>query len=213
MRGPLLRLAATALALAWAATACGDADTEVTVTVRDVDGVQVMSADEAEALLDGSAGAVGAAQRTRAEADPLEVTESGRSFQTRLSTALTTFGTCLDENGFSFIGLPGQGNPDADEAKYISALIACNAVSGISGVLQEQNDRQQDLTAAQKQSLNENARDLIECMLDRGWEFGDLVPNQSGILTPSSFPPDLQTRGDEFDRDLDACGWFELDLG
>jgi len=192
--------------------ACGETTVEITTTVRGVDEVQVMSADQAAALLDGG-GTVGAATRTRTEAEQLEVTESGRSFQTRLSTALTTFGNCLDERGFRFIGLPGQGNPDADDPQYIAALIACNAESNISGVLQEQNDRQQSLTAAQKQSLNENARDLVECLRDRGWEFGELQPNQNGILTPSSFPPDTQTRQEEFSRDLDECGWFDLDLG
>ncbi|GEM_PF-6918345 len=192
--------------------ACGDSTVQVTTTVRGVDEIQVMSAEQAAALLDGG-GAVGSATRTRTEAQQLEVTESGRSFQTRLSTALTTFGNCLDERGFSFIGLPGQGNPDADDQAYISALITCNAVSNISGVLQEQNDRQQNLTAAQKKALNEDARDLVECMRDRGWEFGELQPNQNGILAPSSFPPDIQTRQDEFNRDLGDCGWFDLDLG
>jgi hypothetical protein len=193
--------------------ACGETTAEVTVTVRGIDDVQVMSAADAQRLLDGGPGVAGEIQRNKAEADALEVTESGRSFQTRLSTALSTFGDCLSERGFSFIGLPGQGDPEADEADYISALIACNAVSGISSVLQEQNARQQELTAAQKTALNENARDLVICMLDRGWQFGEMVPNQNGILSPTSFPPDVQERNDEFSRDLEACGWFDLDLG
>ena len=208
-----VRGAAVVVLLALLATACGDPETQVTVTVRGVDEVQVMSADQAAALLDGAPGAAGPAVRTAAQAEQLDVTESGRSFQTRLSTALTTFGSCLEDRGWSFIGLPGQGNPDADDADYIASLIACNAESGISNVLQEQNDRQASLTAAQKQSLNENARDLVECLRDRGWAFGDLVPNQNGILSPSSFPPDTQTRPEEFQRDLEECGWFELDLG
>lgn len=207
------RRIAPLLGLLLALTACADPEREITVTVRGVDEVQVMSADEAAALLDGGPGAAGPAVRNAAVADELEVTESGRSFQTRLSTALTTFGSCLDDRGYSFIGLPGQGNPDADDQGYITALIACNAQSGISTVFQEQNDRQSDLTAAQKTALNENARDLIECMKDRGWAFGDLEPNQNGVLTPSSFPNDIQTRPEEWERDLDDCGWYDLDLG
>lgn len=195
------------------AAGCGDAATQVTVSVRGVDEVTVMPAADAQRLLDGGPGVAGEVRRNRAEAERLEVTESGRSFQTRLSTALSTFGGCLSDRGFSFIGLPGQGNPEADEQQYISALIACNAVSGISSVLQEQTARQGELTAAQKRALNENARDLVSCMLDRGWQFGELAPNQSGILSPSSFPTDIQERSEEFNRDLEACGWFDLDLG
>jgi len=195
------------------ATGCGDSEPQVQVTVRDVDAVRVMSPEDARELLDGGGGTVGDAQRTGAARDQLEVVESGRSFQTRLGTALTTFNTCLADRGFEFIGLPGQGNPDADDDAYIAALITCNGVSNIGAVLQEQNDRQSDLTAAQKQALNESARDLVECMLDRGWAFGEMVPNQNGILTPSSFPPDIATRGEEWERDLDACGWYDLDLG
>ncbi len=171
-----------------------------------------MSPEQARALLAGDDSATDAGG-DREPDQTLAVTEASRSFQTRLSTALTTFTICLDERGLSFIGLPGSGEPGADDPGYLSALVLCNAESNIAAVIQEQDARNGDLSPAERQQLNRAALDLADCMADHGWDFGELEPNRNGILMPRSFPSDIGTRRDEFDRDLDRCGWYDLTLG
>ena len=197
--------------------ACGQADaSEAEVLIRRADDVQVVDPAEAEALLEAGRSRVGRASRT--ESSPTEttlsVTEANRSFQVRLGTALTVFNTCLGDLGFTFVGIPGQtDDPAAADPGYLPALISCNNESGIGSILTEQQARQAALTADQKAAINEAGRTVFECLIDRGWDLGELVPNQNGILTASRFPDVPPSRSDEFQRDLDECGWNDLDLG
>jgi hypothetical protein len=218
--------------LALIAAGCGGSvEAAPNTVVRTADQVQVVSPAEAEQLLADGQARVGDAVRTDrsgrsgpdgentdGQADgtggDLAVTEANRSFQVRLGTALTVFNTCLGEVGYSFVGLPGQtDDPVAAEPGYIGALISCNNESGIGAILAEQNARQQDLTADQKVAINESGRTVFECLIDRGWDLGELQPNENGILTVSRFPDVPPSRQTEFQRDLDECGWNDLDLG
>lgn len=185
------------------------------MVVRGADELQIVEADEAERLLDeGASRSAEGGETVRTDATTVPVVESNRSFQTRLGSALASFNGCLQERGFRFVGLPGQtDDPLAAEPDYVPSLIACNNESGIASVLQEQNERQSALSAEDKQRLNEDGKAVFECLLDRGWEFGELEPNENGILSPSAFPDDINARRDEFNRDLDACGWNDLELG
>ena len=228
MRRPEALLLAAALLGAGCGVIDGDASTsnettsnetgsaETRTVVMRADDVQVVSADEAADLL--AEGEERAGQATRNEAEvtetTLSVTEANRSFQVRLGTALTIFNSCLGEAGYDFVGLPGQSDdPVAAEPEYLAALIACNNESGIGAVLAEQNSRQQDLTADQKVAANEAGREVFECLIERGWDLGELKPNQNGILGPSRFPDIAPSRQTEFQRDLDECGWNDLELG
>ena len=180
------------------------------------DDVEVVSPEEATRLLEAGAERAGAA--VRSEATPTEttlsITEANRSFQTRLGTALTVFNSCLSELGYTFVGLPGQSDdPIAAEEAYLGALISCNNESGIGNLLAEQNNRQQNLSAEQKTAINEAGRQVFECLIDRGWDLGELTPNPNGILTASRFPSVPPSRQNEWQRDLDECGWNDLDLG
>ncbi len=182
----------------------------------EADDVQIVGRQEATELLAQGESRAGAA--TRNEATPTEttlsVTEANRSFQVRLGTALSVFNGCLSEAGFTFVGIPGQtDDPAAGEPGYLEALISCNNESGIGNILAEQNTRQQNLTAEQKTSINEAGRRVFECLIDRGWDLGELTPNPNGILTASQFPSIPPSRQDEWQRDLDECGWNDLDLG
>ncbi len=199
--------------------ACGGKDEAApSVNVQSADEVQIVDPDEAEDLLKE-----GADKATPPTSDPsntaetsttLAVNEAGRSFQTRLGTALTVFNTCLGDVGYSFVGIPGQTeDPIAAEPEYLTALIECNNQSGIANVLQEQGVRQQDLTADEKKEANESGRAVFGCLIDRGWDLGELEPNDNGILSPSRFPAVPPSRQDEFQRDLDDCGWNDLELG
>lgn len=208
------------------ASSCGGtAEATPNTVIRRADGIQVVSADEAEKLLADGEARTGAARRTDAvsAADDqtaqstettLSVTEANRSFQVRLGTALTVFNTCLGEAGYTFVGIPGQtDDPVAAEPAYLGALISCNNESGIGAILSEQNSRQETLTAEQKVAVNESGRAVFECLIDRGWDMGELEPNQNGILTVSRFPNIPPSRQTEFQRDLDECGWNDLELG
>ncbi len=209
-------LALSIVAALWL-SACGTSgEDEAQIVVMRADAVQVVSADEAERLLaEGQARAGEATRSVSARTETtLSVTEANRSFQVRLGTALTVFNTCLGEAGFSFVGIPGQtDDPAAAEPGYLAALISCNNESGIGEVLAEQNERQQDLTAEQITSIDENGRSVFECLIDRGWDLGELEPNPNGILTASRFPTIPPERQIVFQRDLDECGWNDLELG
>ncbi len=209
--------ALVALAALVGLSACGSsAGAETETVIRRADDIQVVDPDEAEALLADGAARAGAADRNEVEptATTLSVTEANRSFQVRLGTALTVFNTCLGDAGFTFVGIPGQtDDPAAADPGYLPALISCNNESGIGNILSEQQARQASLSADQKAAINESGRQVFECLIDRGWELGELVANQNGILTASRFPDVPPSRQDEFQRDLDECGWNDLDLG
>lgn len=209
------RIAALGMAVGAVVTACGSGAgaTPDTVVMR-ADDVQVVSPDEARALLVDGESRAGEATRTESATDGLAVTESERSFQVELGTALTVFNACLGDLGYTFVGIPGQtDDPAAGDPGYLPALISCNNESGIGELLLEQQASQADLTAEQKTSINESGRQVYECLIDRGWDLGDLEPNQFGILTVTRFPDVPPSRQDEFQRDLDECGWNDLELG
>ncbi|MEM9131765.1 MAG: hypothetical protein AAF962_09705 [Actinomycetota bacterium] len=210
-----MRRAAVSVAVLLAVAACAADDTETGTIVRTADEVQIVSPEEAARLLEEGQSRAGDATRVdAATASTLAVTEANRSFQVELGTALTIFNSCLGDAGFVFVGIPGQtDDPRAAEAGYLGALISCNNESGIGNLLAEQNSRQAELTAEQKTSINTSGRAVFECLVDRGWDLGELVPNQNGILTASRFPDVPAERQDEFQRDLDECGWNDLDLG
>lgn len=198
------------------ASADEDGGPAPSLRIMRADDVQIVAPDEAERLL--AEGEERAGDATRIEAGPTEttlsVTEANRSFQVRLGTALTVFNSCLADEGYTFVGLPGQSDdPVAAETGYLGALISCNNESGIGNLLAEQNSRQQDLTAEQKVAINEAGREVFGCLIERGWDLGELQPNQNGILTASRFPAIPPSRQTEFQRDLDECGWNDLDLG
>ncbi len=212
-----LRPAGFLLLLTLALAACSGGDgSDAGASVRGADDVQIVGADEASDLLEEGQDRLKAEAADDAESTTtsLAVTESGRSFQTRLGTALTVFNTCMQEEGYTFVGIPGQtDDPVAAEPEYLNALIACNNESGIGAVMQEQGQRQQNLTADQKKSVNESGRQVFGCLIDRGWDLGDLEANANGILSPTRFPAVPSSRQDEFNRDLDECGWNDLELG
>ncbi|MEM8925555.1 MAG: hypothetical protein AAGD35_18780 [Actinomycetota bacterium] len=203
------------MALVSSSCAVGTESAAPEVVVRTADEVQVVSPAEAERLLADGADRAGDATRVDAGTETtLSVTEANRSFQVRLGTALSVFNSCLGENGFVFVGIPGQtDDPRATENGYLEALIACNNESGIGNILAEQQSRQSDLTAEQKTAINESGRSVFECLIDRGWDLGELAPNENGILTVTRFPDVPPERQTEFQRDLDECGWNDLDLG
>lgn len=205
------------LVLLFLAAGCSSSDPDSIVITRRADEVQVVPADVARDLLAGGADRAGAATRVESEAatgTTLPISQAEQGFQARLSTALGVFNTCLQEEGYEFVGLPGRtDDPAAQDPGYLPALQTCNSRAGLLALLQEQQQRQASLSPEQIESLNEQLRTAWDCVRDRGWAFGDLAPNQNGVLQPSEQPENLLNRIDELSPDLEACGFNDIELG
>ena len=80
---------------------------------------------------DGESGEAG-------EEDGIEVAEADEDELDGLLNAVTLFNQCLDDEGYEFMGAPGQdgASPDDFEQGYLQALGACAAESNIVASLQ-----------------------------------------------------------------------------
>ncbi|MCP5028519.1 MAG: hypothetical protein GY929_19760 [Actinomycetia bacterium] len=198
------------------AAACTSSTSEAIVITRRADGVQVVSPEVARDLLSEGASRAGAATRVESETTgtTLPITQAEQGFQARLSSALGVFNSCLGQEGYTFVGIPGQtDDPAAQDPGYVPALQRCNSRAGLLALLQEQSQRHSQLSSEQIEALNEQLRTAWDCVRDRGWAFGDLAPNQNGVLQPNERPENLLNRIDELGVDLDACGFNDIELG
>ena len=114
-----------------------------------------------------------------AEEDPLE----------GILNALSVFTTCIEEEGFEFVGVPGQPGPDGEildpadiEPGYIEALQKCATESNILESFQSYSDAQANLTTEQIAEINFGLPVFQECMERLGWEVEEPVPNERGLL-------------------------------
>ena len=96
-----------------------------------------------------------------AEEDPLE----------GILNALSVFTTCIEEEGFEFVGVPGQPGPDGEildpadiEPGYIEALQKCATESNILESFQTYSDAQANLTTEQIAEINFGLPVFQECM-------------------------------------------------
>ncbi|MBC8365620.1 MAG: hypothetical protein H8E59_11525 [Actinobacteria bacterium] len=105
----------------------------------------------------------------------------------KLMDTLDSFNTCLDDEGYGFIGIPNEEvGPDdpVNQPNYLEALSLCNSRTGIAGVYQEFLTSRSELTPEQIREDNEQFIALTECLRRKGWSIGDLTPNESGLLNP-----------------------------
>ena len=114
-----------------------------------------------------------------AEEDPLE----------GILNALSVFTTCIEEEGFEFIGVPGQPGPDGEildpadiEPGYIEALQKCATQSNILESFQNYSDAQANLTTEQIAEINFGIPVFKECMERLGWEVDEPTPDARGLL-------------------------------
>ena len=114
-----------------------------------------------------------------AEEDPLE----------GILNALSVFTTCIEEEGFEFVGVPGQPGPDGQvldpadiEPGYIEALQKCATESNILESFQTYSDAQANLTTEQIAEINFGIPVFQECMERLGWEVQEPIPNERGLL-------------------------------
>ena len=105
----------------------------------------------------------------------------------KLMDALDAFNSCLDSEGWSFLGLPdpaaGADEP-VNSPDYLAALILCNSRSSIADTFQEFQTSRQELDPDEIREQNEEFIELAECLRGRGWQIGDLAPDENGLLNP-----------------------------
>ena len=185
----------TGFALVAAACGGGGGDTSDDVTLRsagaiavDADDVATTTSTEAVAAAGGAGEADnGAAPNDDETANttttlPQEELEPGEA----LFEAVGVFQSCLDAEGYEFIGIPYQGETDPEapvnQQPYIDALVACAARSQIQERLAEADAAQADLTPEEIEDQNRQFIAFRDCMVGRGWGIPDPVPNEQGLL-------------------------------
>ncbi|MEM7287113.1 MAG: hypothetical protein AAF480_12235 [Actinomycetota bacterium] len=117
--------------------------------------------------------------------DEIAVAEAEEDELDGLLNAVTIFNQCLDDEGYEFVGAPGQDgvNPDDFEQGYLQALGACAAESNIVESLQAFGEAQANLTPEEIAENNFGLPVFKECMEDLGWTVGELIPDERGALT------------------------------
>ena len=103
-----------------------------------------------------------------------------------LAEAVGVFQSCLDAEGYEFIGIPFQEETDPEapvnQQPYIDALVACAARSQIQERLAEADAARADLTAEEVENQNRQFIAFRDCMVGRGWGIPEPVPNEQGLL-------------------------------
>ena len=122
--------------------------------------------------------------------DGIEVSEAEEDPLDGLLNAVATFQSCLEDDGFEFIGAPGQPGPDGETVdpseftpEYLGALQKCATESNILENFQNFNEAQENLTPEQITALNFGLPTFGECLERLGWEVGELVPDERGALS------------------------------
>lgn len=217
MLGSRARHCAVIVAAAILASACGAGDTETAgdVVLRtygdipiDADTVVAPTTTTAAAETSptteqpSATGAddeqVGAADATDTEpdevADVVETTTSTtlpqqeQSAGEALFEAIAVFQSCLDAEGYEFIGIPFTDNTDPEapvnQQPYIDALVNCAARSQVQERLAEADEAQADLTPEEIEEQNRGYVAFRDCMIGRGWTIPEPTPDENGLLFP-----------------------------
>ncbi len=120
-------------------------------------------------------------------ASPVPTSSCGSVVEVEVVASVAEFQSCLDATGHSFIGLPDPSlGADAPEnaGPYIDALIDCAARSQIQERLAEADAAQADLTPEEVEAQNRQYVAFRDCMIGRGWDIPEPVPNEFGLLFP-----------------------------
>ena len=118
----------------------------------------------------------------------------------KLMGALDDFNACLATEGYSWIGFPNAdlgANDPANQPGYLEALQLCNSRTGISNAYQDFQTSRTDLVPEMVRQENEDFIDLADCLRTKGWDIGELRPDENGLLSPgdrfSSADGDIDT--------------------
>ena len=141
----------------------------------------------------------------------IPIAEEEENAGVKLMDTLDDFNSCLSSEGYEFIGLPNQGGGPEDPANnpdYLRALVLCNSRTNIASTFQEFQESRNEMTPDEIKEQNEQTIALGECLNRKGWNVGDLSPDENGLLNPSQFQsPDGSINTD----DIRSCA-SELSL-
>jgi hypothetical protein len=112
----------------------------------------------------------------------IPLNESDEPASAKLLKALGVFNACLDDEGVEFIGAPSPDNPATNDPAYVDALSTCAARSNIVQALAEAESENQDLSPEEIEERNESYLLWRDCMIDRGWNIPEPVPDAEGRL-------------------------------
>ena len=118
----------------------------------------------------------------------------------KLMGALDDFNACLAAEGYQWIGFPNAdlgANDPVNQPGYLEALQFCNSRTGIANAYQDFQTSRSDMAPDEIRQANEDFIELADCLRTRGWEIGELRPDENGLLSP----------GDQFssaDGDIDS---------
>ena len=118
----------------------------------------------------------------------------------KLMGALDDFNACLATEGYSWIGFPNAdlgANDPVNQPGYLEALQLCNSRTSISNAYQDFQTSRTDLAPDVLRQENEDFIDLADCLRAKGWDIGELRPDENGLLSPgdrfSSADGDIDT--------------------
>ena len=118
----------------------------------------------------------------------------------KLMGALDDFNACLATEGYSWIGFPNAdlgANDPVNQPGYLEALQLCNSRTSISNAYQDFQTSRTDLAPDVVRQENEDFIDLADCLRAKGWDIGELRPDENGLLSPgdrfSSADGDIDT--------------------
>lgn len=112
----------------------------------------------------------------------IPLNESDEPASAKLLKALGVFNACLDDEGVEFIGAPSPDNPATNDPAYVDALSTCAARSNIVQALAEAESENENLSPEEIEERNESYLLWRDCMIDRGWNIPEPVPDAEGRL-------------------------------
>ena len=149
-----------------------ESNTAETLSVEDVDVEELNTETEAVEEDEGIDVAT-------ADEDPLD----------NLLNTVAQFQGCLEEDGFEFIGAPGQPGPDGETVDpssftpdYIAALQKCATATNIIEAFTAFSEAQENLTPEEIAQNNFGIPVFGECLERLGWEVGEITPDERGQL-------------------------------
>lgn len=138
-----------------------------------------------EAAPDDDADAAAAEEDDTEDEDAIPLAEDDDPAIFGLIDAFDDFSSCMDLEGFEFIGVPGQDGPPEDfPAGYPESLGTCAAESNIVQAIQDSAAENAELTPEEIEERNEAYFVFEDCLKSKGWDPGDPVPDQYGVLGP-----------------------------
>lgn len=208
MRSSRARIAAIAASVALIAAACGggsDATTDEADSVDDfvIQGDETLDPDATTTTTEAPAEGGGGASETDdgdddgatfdATTDTIPTDGEEDEFGVGgLFAALGSFTSCLEVEGYAFIGRPNpelEATDPVNDSGYGEALGTCAATSNIGQAFSDFQSASDNLSTGQIETRNRTLVFWVDCMEGRGWEVGEPSTDTNGLQQPNNLTP------------------------